>query len=129
MNAEDWSERADFSAVCRRAGGRRRYNAWRRFRAAYRRMQVVKLWIKYPPLMRGLQSRLAAELGVSRSTICRDMAYLLRLGWPCPQCGAYAEPPKPLFVDDPEEDDEEMAEGDDKPTDDRRGPTATGRGD
>ena len=36
---------------------------------------------------------LAHELNVSRSTICRDLAYLLRLGWPCPTCGAFTRPP------------------------------------
>jgi predicted DNA-binding transcriptional regulator YafY len=33
---------------------------------------------------RGIQAELAREPNVSRSTICRDIAYLLRLGWPCP---------------------------------------------
>jgi hypothetical protein len=78
MDAGDWSDRTDFSVVCHRAGGRRAYNAKRRFCAAYRRMRLAKLLNKYPPLQRGIQSRLAAELGVSRSTVCRDMQRLLR---------------------------------------------------
>jgi predicted DNA-binding transcriptional regulator YafY len=52
---------------------------------------------------------LARELNVSRSTICRDIAYLLHLGWPCPTCGAYTQPPNLLFRDDLDEDDEAPA--------------------
>jgi hypothetical protein len=82
MNTKDWSEWTDSRAVYRRAGGRRRYNAIRRLRAECRRVKLARLCLKYypdyPPLARGLQTRLAAELGVSRSTISRDLAYLFR---------------------------------------------------
>lgn len=111
MDAEDWSEPMDFSSVCHRAGGRRRYNAWRSRRQAWRRAEVARLlkdngeWFRH-----GLQAELARELKVSRSTICRDIAYFLSVGWPCPHCEAYPWPPKPLFVDDPEEDDDGRSE-------------------
>jgi hypothetical protein len=58
---------------------------------------------------RGIQAELARELNVSRSTICRDIAYLLRLGSPCPHCGAYTRPPKSSLVEAPDEDDESQA--------------------
>jgi hypothetical protein len=88
-----WSQTMDTGAAYRRAGGRRHYNAVRRFRREWRRAEVVRLLsCKGALFRRGLQTELARELGVSRSTICRDLAYLLRLGWPCPTCGAYTRP-------------------------------------
>jgi hypothetical protein len=70
-------------AVARRAGGRRRYNAWRSFRAEYRRLQVARL------LRSGIRSRtaIALRLRVSTSTICRDIQHLLTLREGCPTCG------------------------------------------
>jgi transcriptional antiterminator len=93
MDAETWSERTDFNAVCRRAGGRRGYNYRRQFCAEYRRLQLSQLWDKNPPLMRGMQSRLAEELGVSRSTISRDLKRLRRRTRPCHTCGATRSSP------------------------------------
>jgi HTH domain len=91
----EWTESIDNSAAYR-AGGRRRYNAWRRFVQIRRRAEVARLLTcKGAQFRRGIQTELARELGVSRATICRDVAYLLRLGWPCPHCGAYTRPPKP----------------------------------
>jgi hypothetical protein len=81
-----WSERTDFDTVCRRAAGRRHYNAVRQFRAAYRRSQVARLLLKFD-LGRGIQARIAAELGVSRSTVCRDLAAIMTYARPCPRCG------------------------------------------
>jgi transposase len=71
-------------ALERRASARRHYNAWRQFLALYRRCEVVKL------LGQGYkQSYIAARLGVSPSTISRDIHALMQDGrdgaW-CPTC-------------------------------------------
>jgi hypothetical protein len=61
----------DWDRICRRAGGRRRYNAMRKRRKQQRRAEIIwmlagkeKFW--------GVQAALAEVLGVSRATICRD---------------------------------------------------------
>jgi hypothetical protein len=96
----EWSQEIDTKSAYRRAGGRRRFNAVRRFIQGRRRAEVARLLnCKGTLFRRGIQTELARELNVSRSTICRDVAYLIRLGWPCPYCGAYTQPPKPLFLD------------------------------
>jgi hypothetical protein len=90
----EWSQRIDTGAAYRRASGRRHYNAVRRFIQALRRAELAeRLACKDALFRRGLQTELARELGVSRATVCRDMAYLLRLGWPNPTCGAYTRTP------------------------------------
>jgi hypothetical protein len=68
---------SSWDATCRRASGRRHFNAVRRFRALLRLREVVGLLDKIG-LARGCQSRVAEQLGVNRSTICRDMARLRR---------------------------------------------------
>jgi hypothetical protein len=88
-----WSDKTDWETVCRRASWRRYYNSVRRFRAICRRCEVARLLNAQRALFdRGTQARLARLLGVSRSTICRDVAFLLRMGCPCPHCGAYKTP-------------------------------------
>jgi hypothetical protein len=78
-NRGPWSEQTSWEEVCRRAAGRRHYNSVRRFRALHRRCELVRLLSGKGGLTdRGTQARLARELGVSRSTVCRDMAVLLR---------------------------------------------------
>jgi hypothetical protein len=65
-----WGALTDRDTVCRRAAGRRRYNAARKRRKQARRTEIILrtagryFW--------GMQALLAAELGVSRATICRD---------------------------------------------------------
>ena len=92
--ATTWSAPADWSTVCRRAAGRRAYNARRSFMRAQRRWELVQALRKYRGprgfLTRGVQTELAAALGVHRSTICRDIKALLaevNAGRPCPLCG------------------------------------------
>jgi DNA invertase Pin-like site-specific DNA recombinase len=75
---EAWAAPTGRDEVCRRASGRRHYNAVRRFRAVFRRLQVVRLLGAYGLTRRGSQAKIARELGVSRSTVCRDMAFLWR---------------------------------------------------
>jgi hypothetical protein len=91
--ATNWSAPTDWETVCRRAAGRNAYNSRRRLLQEFRRFELVRaadrlrgrsLWA------RGAQSELAAMLGVSRSTISRDVKALLaevNTGRPCPLCG------------------------------------------
>ena len=71
---------SEWDAICRRAGGRRRYNQARQWAAEMRLSQVAKL-LNEVPHERGYQTRIAKRLGVSRSTVCRDMARLKRTYW------------------------------------------------
>lgn len=79
----------------RRASGRRHYNSWRYFLALYRRCEVVKL------LGQGWKrSHIAARLGVSPSTISRDLQRLYQEGRDvrCPTCQRpYAVPLPPGY--------------------------------
>ncbi len=61
--------------VCRRAGGRRRYNKLQQDRVWERLTKVEDLRLTYGTGY-GIQSRIACELGVSCSTICRDFQLL-----------------------------------------------------
>ena len=94
MQQSAWSANASWEEVRRRAGGRRRYNAVRGLRALLRRREVARLLSVQGGLTyRGTQARLARQLGVSRATICRDLAYLMRQCYPCRCCGAMLTPP------------------------------------
>ena len=64
-----------FDEVCRRAGGRRRYNAERQRGAEKRRAEVARLLVKYGRHKRGTRARIARELGVSEATVSRDAAH------------------------------------------------------
>lgn len=70
----DWGAPTDFDLVCRRAAGRRRYNAERRAEARKHYKQVIEIVMSPDGRKRGSQAQLARALGVSRSTICRDVA-------------------------------------------------------
>jgi DNA-binding transcriptional MocR family regulator len=72
--SKNWSAPTDYDLVCRRAAGRRRYNA-KRQAEAHKRFKIV-LAVTFPTEghKRGAQAQLARELGVSRSTISRDVA-------------------------------------------------------
>jgi hypothetical protein len=74
-----WTDTAPDDVVASRAGGRRRYNAWRRRLALQRRVEVARL-LGEGNLLRewGKQTRIARQLGVSRSTICRDVKAINR---------------------------------------------------
>jgi hypothetical protein len=90
-----WSEPTSDDEAHRRAAGRRHYNSVRRFRATCRRMQVARLLCVQGALTaHGTQVRLARQLGVSRATICRDVARPLRESYPCPHGGALLTPPR-----------------------------------
>jgi hypothetical protein len=82
MNPESWSIKTDPKDAARRAGGRRHYNSVRQCQANVRRTKVVELLEVYG-FLRGSQSAIAKELGVHRSTVCRDLQYfgLLERGY------------------------------------------------
>lgn len=94
MDRKTWSAATDAAEVWARAGGRRRYNKWRQFMARYRRTAVLRLANLYEPgglWGYGVQAHVARELGVSPSTICRDIKIILRrfhLRDECPGCGS-----------------------------------------
>ncbi len=71
---------SEWESICRRAGGRRRYNARRRWAAEMRLFEVARL-LNEVEYGRGYQTRIAKLLGVSRGTICRDIARLKRVYW------------------------------------------------
>jgi IS30 family transposase len=72
MCDSDWTTRTDRETVCKRAAGRRHYNAWRQFCASERRLRVEEMLHELRS-KRGSQKRIAALLGVSESTISRDV--------------------------------------------------------
>ena len=73
MSNKDWNKPTTSDEAYRRASGRKHYNAVRQFRAAFRRTQVIRLLQIYGLLDRGVQSRIAEQLGVSRATVSRDV--------------------------------------------------------
>lgn len=70
-----------FEQVCKRAGGRRRYNRQRQVAAEQRRAQVRELLARYGRKGRGTQARIARELGVSEATVSRDVRDILFWQW------------------------------------------------
>ena len=67
--------------VFKRAGGRRRYNLKRQEAARVRRAEVQRLLDLYGRERRGVQARIARELGVARATVCRDVLHILAMDW------------------------------------------------
>lgn len=68
----NWKSPVSNQEAIRRAGGRRRYNAQRQSLANRRRRALVRL-IKKSEFEQGWQKNLAGVLGVSESTISRDL--------------------------------------------------------
>lgn len=74
----DWDS-FDTDTILLIVGGRRAFNRWRQAMAAQRRYRLMR-WMRERDarfLDWGIQSRAAREFGVHRSTICRDIKYLL----------------------------------------------------
>jgi hypothetical protein len=84
----NWSAPTDWQTVYRRAYGRRRYNAMRRFLADQRRNQLLTLVIKLGGLQRGAQTKIAQALGVHRSTISKGLKRVMPLAKICGECGS-----------------------------------------
>jgi len=76
MDRIAWTARVSSGEAHRRAGGRRRYNAWRRFAQLHRR-HLLSEALQETGMGRGYQSQLARRLGVHRSTVHRDVQALL----------------------------------------------------
>src|SRR5689334_2397286 len=78
--SSQWGAPTTWDVVCRRNAGRRRYNAGRKFLRDLRRAQIVGrlagIGLVNAGRHRGLQARLARELGVSPATISRDLRAL-----------------------------------------------------
>ena len=74
--ATSWSKLTTHSEAARRAGGRRRINAVRHWGVIQRRAKVFKTVSErgLAGFDRGVRAQIARELGVSRSTISRDVA-------------------------------------------------------
>lgn len=69
----NWSAPTDFDLVCKRAAGRRRYNAERQAEAQERFKLVLAAILPPEGRKRGTQAQLARSLGVHPATICRDV--------------------------------------------------------
>lgn len=69
-----WTNLVSHDEAARRAAGRRRINAQRRHRANVRRAKVVQMVEERGGLEHGTRAEIARELGVSRSTVSRDVA-------------------------------------------------------
>lgn len=72
-----WTWPVSDDEAARRAAGRRHYNSIRRLHAELRRVKVAEL-LRGRFLDWGVQAEIARELGVSRSTVCRDVRWLMR---------------------------------------------------
>jgi hypothetical protein len=82
-----WSAPTSWDEVCKRAAGRAKYNAVRRFQAELRRGEVLQLLHAWG-WRHGVQARIARALRVSESTISRDLATILPLYTECTHCGS-----------------------------------------
>jgi len=74
----------EWQAIYRRASGRRHYNLVRQFCADKRRRDVARL-LRETGIGWGYQTRIARQLSVSRSTVCRDLARIRGEYWGGPQ--------------------------------------------
>src|SRR5690242_704828 len=82
MYRELWKERTTNGQAFSRAGGRRRYNARRKFEAATRQVMLLRMCGQgYVRLFleRGIQARMAEEFGVNKATISRDVKLIHRV--------------------------------------------------
>jgi hypothetical protein len=85
---QPWSAFTSTDEAHRRASGRRRYNAVRRFNADVRRIEVERLLMQYGFATRGARARVARKLKVHPSTITKDLRRIPNPddGKTCPTC-------------------------------------------
>ncbi len=76
MRATSWGATTTDRTAALRAGGRRRYNAERQAAREVRRAELARLLSASPWWRTCPYAELAARLGVSRATVCRDLAAL-----------------------------------------------------
>lgn len=79
MRRSEWAKPTSADEAYRRASGRRRYNL-QRSEAVYKRAQLLKTMLRGKMPRRGEMERYARALGVSKATVSRDVARLVRLG-------------------------------------------------
>jgi hypothetical protein len=95
-----WSQPVDEATMIRRARGRAKHNAWRKYLATMRRQRVVDLLLRYG-FKYGVGSLIAAELRVHKSTVSRDIKALFPLMRTCPHC--HQMMPRRWWAEDPAE--------------------------
>ena len=78
MSTTAWNITTTAENAYKRAGGRRGYNGHRQ-QLAILRLQKITALLGEVGFQWGSRSELARRLGVSRSTICRDMQHLERM--------------------------------------------------
>lgn len=81
MNRAEWRAPVAADVAHRRAGGRARYNLEREIRAMQRRERIRTFYRNRSGIYRGDVQALARWLGVSSSTISRDLTGMTRAGW------------------------------------------------
>jgi hypothetical protein len=86
VSRSEWSRSTSSDEAQRRASGRRQYNSVRHVRAIVRRQEVAVL-LDQLGYGHGVQVVIARRLGVSPSTISRDVAAILAAPQRCPRCG------------------------------------------
>ena len=84
MTNREWGSQAPWAEVVARSRGRAKYNSIRKLRARWRRLAIIRGLRHVGDIhQRGVQRRLAEELGVVRSVICEDMKLIMSAeGWP-----------------------------------------------
>ena len=75
--SSNWSATTDRSTAARRAGGRRRYHSHRQLLAEVRRSEVARLLERFRWPDWGAESKIARMLRVNRSTVNRDIKFIL----------------------------------------------------
>jgi hypothetical protein len=79
LTRQQWTQRRSWDSVCATAAARRKYNeARRRFAAQVCDELVWPRLVKYGFDRWGVCSRIAREIGVHRSTVCRYRQWIFR---------------------------------------------------
>ena len=80
MRATNWTDATTAEEAAKRAAGRRRFNRWRQLLATQRLGLIVDILTRNGWTGRewGIRAKIARELGVSRSTVARDMQHVER---------------------------------------------------
>jgi hypothetical protein len=78
LTRTEWRQRGEWNTICATSAGRRKYNQERKRWANERRDLVWELLLKYGLWEWGTLSRIARELQVHRSTVCRDRKNIVR---------------------------------------------------
>ena len=74
--SNNWSRKVPNAVAIARSGGRKKYNAMRQFEASLRQIKVAQM-MNTNGWRKGTQRQIARQLGVSDSTISRDVKVIL----------------------------------------------------